>query len=170
MVELNDFVLFASSPGGHFSQLIALHDLFDKYQAVIVTNNQLADKRIPELKNVYSIEKLADNRANAANRKKKRTRIQKIPLYIKMYRECFVIWKKYRPKVIVSTGSNIAIPFCFIAKLFGSKFVFIESRAKVYSKTATGKAIRHLADVVLVQWPEMVNVYGGKALYLGTLV
>lgn len=87
-----------------------------------------------------------------------------------MYRECFKIWKKYRPKVIVSTGSNIAIPLCLIGKLFGSKFVFIETQAKVYSKTATGQAIGNIADVVLVQWPEMLDVYRGKAKYFGTLV
>ena len=170
MSKLNNTIFFASSPGGHFAQLLALHDLFDKYHTVIVTNNQLANYSIPELKSVYSIEKLSDNRVKEVKFKKKKSRLQKLPIYLRMYRECYNIWKKYRPKVIVSTGSNIAIPLCLIGKMFGSKFVFIESRAKVYSKTATGKAIGNLADVVLVQWPEMVDVYGGKAKYLGTLV
>ena len=80
------------------------------------------------------------------------------------------IWEKYRPKVIVSTGSNIAVPLCFIAKLRGTKFVYIETRAKVYSKTISGKLVEHFADKIIVQWPEMVSVYKGKAEYHGTLV
>lgn len=167
---LNNTVVFASSPGGHFAQLLALHDLFDKYQSIVVTSNQSADFTIPELKNVYAIEHLTNSRKQLSQKNKPRSRFQKIPLYVRTYRECYKIWKKYRPKVIISTGSNIAIPFCLISKLFGSKFVFIETRAKVYSKTATGKAIGRIADVVLVQWPEMIDVYGGKAKYMGTLV
>ena len=168
--SLSNTVFFASSPGGHFAQLLALHDLFDKYQTVIVTNNQSADYTIPELKNVYAIEHLTNNRNKLSQEGKPRSRFQKIPLYFQTYKECYKIWKKYRPKVIVSTGSNIAIPLCLISKLLGSKFIFIETRAKVYSKTATGKAIGRIADVVLVQWPEMIDVYGGKAKYMGTLV
>lgn len=168
--KLNNTVIFASSPGGHFAQLLALHELFDKYQTVIVTSNQSADFTIPELKNVYAIERISNNRSKLSQTGKRESRLKKIPLYFQTYKDCYKAWKKYRPKVIVSTGSNIAIPLCLIGKLFGSKFVFIETRAKVYSKTATGKAIGRIADVVLVQWPEMVDVYGGKAQYLGTLV
>lgn len=170
MIKLNNIVFFASSPGGHFAQLLAMHDLFDKYQTVIVTNNQLANSSIPELKNVLSIERLTNNRTKTVEVKKKMDRIQKLPVYLKMLCECFKIWQKYRPKVIISTGSNIAIFLCLVGKLFGSKFVFIETRAKVYSKSATGKAVGRMADIVLVQWPEMVEVYEGKAKYLGTLV
>ena len=36
--------------------------------------------------------------------------------YWKLFKQCHEIWKKYRPKVIISTGSNIAVPLCFIAK------------------------------------------------------
>lgn len=72
--------------------------------------------------------------------------------------------------MIVSTGSNIAVPLCFIAKLYGTRFVYIETRAKVYSKTISGKIVERFADKIIVQWPEMVNVYKGKAEYFGTLV
>lgn len=37
MNNLNNTVFFASNEGGHFAQLMALHDLFDKYDIVIVT-------------------------------------------------------------------------------------------------------------------------------------
>ena len=48
--------------------------------------------------------------------------------------------------------------------------VYIETRAKVYNKTITGKLIGWICDKIIVQWPEMVDVYKGKAEYYGTLV
>lgn len=93
-----------------------------------------------------------------------------LPAYWGLFKECNAIWKKYRPKVIVSTGSNIAFPLAYIAKLHGTKMVYIETRAKVYNKTITGKLIGWICDKIIVQWPEMVDVYKGKAEYYGTLV
>ena len=40
----------------------------------------------------------------------------------------------------------------------------------MYSKTISGKLIGGISDKVIVQWPEMVDVYKGKAEYYGTLV
>lgn len=172
--KLNNIVFFASNEGGHFAQLMALHDLFDKYETVIVTDNERANKGIPALMNVKAIE-FAMSFANRREKLKKRreknmTHSSYLPAYWRLFKECYMIWKKYRPKVIVSTGSNIAVPFCFIAKIYGSKFVYIESRAKVYSKNLSGKIVEPFADKIIVQWPEMVDVYGGKAEYYGTLV
>lgn len=174
MVKLNNTVFFASNEGGHFAQLTALHDLFDKYDSVIVTDNKRANKGIPALKNVKAIEfamAFADKREKLTKDKsKKLTHKSYLSAYWDLFKQCNAIWKKYRPKVIISTGSNIAVPLCFIAKLHGSKFVYIETRAKVYNKTISGKIVERFADKIIVQWPEMVKVYKGRAEYYGTLV
>lgn len=101
---------------------------------------------------------------------RKLTHASYLSAYWKLFKQCHAIWKKYRPKVIISTGSNIAVPLCFIAKFHGSHFVYIETRAKVYNKTISGKIVERFADKVIVQWPEMVDVYKGHAEYYGTLV
>lgn len=174
MSKLNNIVFFASNEGGHFAQLMALKPLFDKYETVIVTDNERANKDIPALRSVKAIEyamAFADKRKELTQRKdRKLSHASYLSAYWDLFLQCHEIWKKYRPKVIVSTGSNIAVPLCFIAKLHGSKFVYIETRAKVYNKTISGKIVEHFADKVIVQWPEMVNVYKGKAEYFGTLV
>ena len=174
MDKLNNIIFYASNEGGHFAQLTALHNLFEKYDSVIVTDNKRANKGIPALKNVIAIEfamAFADKREELTKDKtKKLTHASYLSAYWDLFRQCHTIWKKYRPKVIISTGSNIAVPLCFIAKLHGTKFVYIESRAKVYSKTISGKIVERFADKIIVQWPEMVNVYNGKAEYHGTLV
>lgn len=174
MSKLNDYVFFASNEGGHFSQLMALHDLFGKYKSVLVTDNERANKNIPALREIEAIEfamgdvnmrkKLKDSK------KKNVTRWDYLPGYIELFKDCFSIWKKYRPKVIISTGSDIAVPLFIMGKLHGSKCVFIETRAKVYGKTVTGKIVQYISDKIIVQWPEMLDVYGKKAEYYGTLV
>ena len=78
--------------------------------------------------------------------------------------------RKLEPDYVVSTGAGIAVPLFFAAKLFGAKLVFIESRARVYSKSRAGRILYPLSDVFFVQWPEMLNVYGQKAKYFGTFV
>lgn len=172
--KLNDLVMFACNEGGHFAQLMALKDLFIKYDSVILTDNKRANKEIPALKDVKAIEfamAFADKRDELTKDKnRKLTHASYLSAYWNLFRQCLGIWKKYRPKVIISTGSNIAVPLCFIAKIYGSRFVYIETRAKVYSKTISGKIVEHFADKIIVQWPEMIDIYKGKAEYYGTLV
>ena len=174
MAFLRNIVMFASNEGGHFAQMLALKNLFNRYKTVILTDNKHANFNLPELEQVEAIE-YAMSHANMRNklskkRNKKLTKASYLGAYFGLFKECFISFWKHRPKVIISTGSNIAVPLCLISKIMGGKFVYIETRAKVYSKTLTGKVIGGLADVVIVQWPEMVDVYNGKAKYLGTLV
>lgn len=173
-MKLNNIVIFASNEGGHFAQLIALKDLFAKYESVVLTDNERANFSIPALQNVKAIEfamAFADRRNALSKKQEKRmTHASYLTSYWELFKQCHAIWKKYRAKVIISTGSNIAVPLCFIAKLHGARFIYIETRAKVYNKTISGKIIERFADKIIVQWPEMVNVYKGKAEYYGTLV
>lgn len=168
-----DYVFFASNEGGHFSQLMALHSLFGKYNTIIVTDNERASKSMPQLKDVCAIE-YADAdvqmRKKMVGRKKTITRWDYLYGYLLLFRQCFVICNKYKPKVIVSTGSDIAVPLAIWSKFRKTKFVFIETRAKVYSKTLTGKILTHIADKIIVQWPEMMEVYKNKAEYHGVLI
>lgn len=170
MSKLNNIVMFASNQGGHFSQMMALKDLFGKYDSVLVTDNVRATKDMEALKDIQFIEY---SMAMAEKRKKMRetksSRWHHIKYYIKSFVECHKIWKKYRPKIIISTGSNIAVPLFWIGKLYGSKLIFIETRAKVYARSMTGILVRRFADQIYVQWPEMLKLYP-EAKYCGTLV
>lgn len=174
MKKLNNIVIFACNEGGHFAQMLTLHKLFSKYDSVILTDNERANKSIPALKHVKEIEfamSFANRRKILTKRKdKKLTHTSYLTAYWGLTKECWHVCKKYRPKVIISTGSNIAVPLCFIAKIMGAKFVYIETRAKVYSKTISGRIISNFADKIIVQWPEMLDVYKGKAEYYGTLI
>ena len=104
MVKLNNIVIFACNEGGHFAQLMALKELFSKYDSVILTDNKRANKGIPSLKDVKAIEfamAFADKRDELTKDKdRKLTHASYLSAYWKLFKQCHAIWKKYRPKVI----------------------------------------------------------------------
>ena len=171
MSKLNNIVMFACNQGGHFSQMMALSELFGKYDSVLVTDNVRATKDMSALKYIDNIVvmKGESSRRKDVKKEENANRWSFLDVYIQMLFESRKIWKQYRPKVIISTGSNIAVPLFLIGKLHGSKIIFIETRAKVYARSMTGILVRKLADRIFVQWPEMLKLYP-EAIYCGTLV
>lgn len=74
-----------------------------------------------------------------------------------------------RPKVIVSTGSGIALPMMFLGKyLFGAKLIFVESAAMVVQPSKTGRAIYKYCDLFLIQWESLKGFYPNSK-YVGIL-
>ena len=145
---------------------------FSKYDTVILTDNKRANKDIPGFENVKAIDfamAFANRREKLKNKKRTITIWDYATCYFSLYRECNKSFKKHRPKIIISAGSNISVPLCIIAKLHGAKFIHIENKAKVYYKSISGRLTERFADMIIVQWPEMIDVYKGKAKYFGVL-
>ena len=171
-MESNKIVMFAGSQGGHFVELMGLKSLFAKYNSVLVTDNLSATYDNKDLFDFMAIEHstgMVENRAKRAGSSKRQSRLSFIFGYLRMFRECWKICKKWNPTVIVTTGSYIAVPLFLYGKLHGAKTIFIESNAKVYNKTMTGILVEHFSDKIYVQWPEMLNLYS-KAEYYGTII
>ena len=66
---------------------------------------------------------------------------------------------RYQPEVIVTTGTHTAVPMCYIAKIFGSKVIFIETFANRTVGTVAGRLVYPIADTFVVQWEELHKVY-----------
>lgn len=167
----NNLVMFAASQGGHFSELLGLKTLFGKYNSILVTSNLNATKERNDLKNFHAIEyskAMSYNRENSSHRNRMHSRWTNIISYSKMFLECIKIYNKYKPAVVITTGSYIAVPLFICARMCNAKTIFIESNAKVYSKTTTGILVQRMSDKIFVQWPEMLSVYP-NAEYCGTL-
>ena len=64
--------------------------------------------------------------------------------------------------------THTAGPMCYLGKLLGNKIIYIETFANRHSKTATGKLIYPIADLFIVQWEEMLELYP-KAVYGGAI-
>jgi len=75
-----------------------------------------------------------------------------------------------KPKLIVSTGAEIAIPAFYLARILRIKTIFIESWTRVDRPTGTGKIVYPVSDVFLVQWERLLSKYGKKAKYEGAIL
>ncbi|OPF53059.1 polysaccharide biosynthesis protein [Clostridium baratii] len=152
-------VIFISSTGGHLSELMQLKRIFNNYDYHIITEK--TDTTI-KLKNEYG--KRIDYLVYGA-RNYLFSYIFKFSYNII---KSFFLYLKIRPDVIVTTGAHTAVPICYIAKLFKKKIIFVESFARVNSKSMSGKMINKIADVFLVQHKELLDVYENST-YKGDL-
>ena len=143
-------VLFIASTGGHLNELMQLKTLFKKYDYHIVTENTKVDKSLKK--------KYGDKMSFLIYGTKK----YPISYIFKFIANSFIslyYFFKYQPEVIVTTGTHTAVPMCYIAKIFGSKVIFIETFANRTSDTVAGKLVYPIADTFVVQWEEMHKIY-----------
>ena len=152
-------VLFISSTGGHFSELLQLKPLFKKYDSYIITEK---DETNVNLKQEYGNKMFF---LPYGTRSKIFTYIFK---YLYLCFKTIYFYFKLKPKVIITTGTHTAGPMCYLGKIFGSKIIYIETFANRNKKTATGRLIYPIADLFIVQWKEMLKIYP-KAVYGGSI-
>lgn len=152
-------VLFISSTGGHFSELMQLEPLFKKYDSYIITEKDETNEKI---KSKYGKKFFY---LPYGTRSKIFSYIFK---YIYLCFKTVYLFIRIRPKYIVTTGTHTAVPMCYLGKLFGRKIIFIETYANSKSKTLSGKMIYPIANLFIVQWESMLKVYP-KAVYGGSI-
>ncbi len=153
-------VLFISSTGGHLEELTQLKSMFDRYDYYLVTE---------KTKSNMSLLKKYPKRVSFLIYGTYTTFLKKITYPFKLIANCFIslyIYIKVRPKFIVSTGAHTAGPMCLIGKIFGSKIIFIETFANSKTRTKTGRIVYKFADLFIVQWKEMLELYP-NAVYGG---
>lgn len=152
-------VLFISSGGGHLSELLQLQPLFTDYNYLIVTEKTSSTLKLKEQygKRVKYLVYGARNY-----------------LFSYLFKFSFnilkslVIFAQFRPDVVVTTGAHTAVPLCFIAKFFGKRIIYIESFARVRSRSMAGSMIYRIADTFFVQHETMLEAYP-EARYEGAL-
>lgn len=152
-------VLFISSTGGHLNELLQLSPLFEKYDYHIITEK---DKT-----NAY-LEDRFEGKVSYLPYGTRSHLLKYVVVYIFLIIKTIFLYFKIRPKVIVTTGTHTAGPMCYLGKIFGSKVIYIETYANINKKTATGRLIYPIADLFIVQWEEMLDIYP-KAVYGGQI-
>lgn len=75
-------------------------------------------------------------------------------------RSLALAWK-LRPGVVVTTGSMPLAMFCIWSKLFGARIVWIDSVAQIEHMSMSGRVMRRVADLCLVQWPDVAAQHPG---------
>jgi len=91
-----------------------------------------------------------------------------IPNLLRNIRLARRVVRRLRPRVLVTTGAGVAVPFAWLARLSGAKVVYIESFTRIDTVSLSCRLIHPVADRVYVQWPEAVGLVRG-ARYVGNL-
>lgn len=147
-------ICLAASAGGHMTQLLKLSDSWQGYDAFYVTTTEVLRKKLSDLGHVYVV-----GECNYQHP----LRVLKV-----LFKSIIIIFSK-RPEVIISTGAAAGCILCFLGKLIGAKIVWIDSITNVKRLSLSGRMVRYIADLFLVQWPGLADRYK-RAEYVGEVI
>lgn len=72
------------------------------------------------------------------------------------------VLRREKPDLIISSGAAVAVPFFYVGKLLGAKLVYVEVFDRVDKPTLTGRMVKPICDLFVVQWDEQLAVYPGS--------
>jgi beta-1,4-N-acetylglucosaminyltransferase len=127
-------LLVVCSPGGHFSEARALiagiEDIDYKFVIHLPPSGV-----IPKMKQEVIVAPHAERDPR---------------LLVQFAFALHCVWKE-RPIVILSTGASIAVTFGLAGKLFGARFIFVESPTRVTTPSLTARICHLFADALYVR-------------------
>lgn len=136
-------IIAISSSGGHLSELMkAIPKKFSDQVAYITSKNGHSINSLNHKKHFFIIDPHVS-----------------ILKYIYNSFQSVILFFKIKPKVVISTGSGIAIPMILISWIFGVKIIFIESGARIYNPSRTGNFIYKFSDLFIIQYKELKNFF-----------
>jgi UDP-N-acetylglucosamine--N-acetylmuramyl-(pentapeptide) pyrophosphoryl-undecaprenol N-acetylglucosamine transferase len=132
---------FAASAGGHLDLLL-----------------RLRDEAVPGAEPVW----VTSRTARGAKLAEDRARVRTLPEFgrsplrlLANLRAALGIVIRDRPRLVVTSGAGVVAPFCALARLAGARLVFVETMARVKGPSMTARLLSPLAEMVIVQWPEL---------------
>jgi UDP-N-acetylglucosamine:LPS N-acetylglucosamine transferase len=147
-------ICLAASAGGHTSQLLKISESWNGYDTFCVTTSNSVRSALQRYGKVYVV--------GECNREHP---LRVIAVLIR----CLKVVLRKRPDVVISTGAAAGCIICFLCKLLGAKIVWIDSITNVERISLSGRMVRYIADLFLVQWPELAEKYRNVE-YVGAVV
>jgi beta-1,4-N-acetylglucosaminyltransferase len=135
-------LLLVCSCGGHLLQLVALRESWQLFTRAWVTFDKSDSRSLLAGERVFYA-------YGPTNRSIKN-----------LFRNLLVAWRvvaQVRPKVVVTTGAGIAVPFAWVARLRGGKVVYVESLSRIEGPSLSYRLIAPIAERRYVQWPELAR-------------
>lgn len=154
---MNLRVLVGASAGGHMNQLLKLLERAANWpvspHCLITTQPEV----VSSLSKYGTVEVLGEcNRRNP---------VRSVLVGIHALR----LVLKYKPHVVITTGSLPLALVCLWAKLGGARIVWIDSIANICKFSMSGRLTYVFADLFLTQWPDLAKRFP-KAEYAGELL
>jgi beta-1,4-N-acetylglucosaminyltransferase len=83
--------------------------------------------------------------------------------------QSFVLLLRLRPRLIISTGADVAVPILILGKLLGVTTIFIETGGTIEPSLA-GRLCYPFSDLFIVQWPDKLTAFPDAVLSCGPLL
>jgi len=133
-------------------QLLELERVYKKYNYFFLTFRRSMTEELSKKHKVVFIEDVRRNLVKLA----------------KNLLQSFLVFLKERPSIVIANGGGFVVPFCYIAKLFRKKVIFIESFSRIDKPSVSGKLVYPISDLFLVQWKSLIKFYK-KSIYGGSI-
>lgn len=147
-------VCLAASAGGHLTQLLKLAESWNGFETFCVTTTDVVQDTLRRFGRVYVV--------GECNREH--------PLRVaRVLWRCIRVAVRERPDVVISTGAAAGCLLCLLGKMLGAKVVWIDSITNVERISLSGRMVRRVADLFLVQWPDLARKYDGVE-YRGSVI
>lgn len=145
-------VCLACSAGGHLTEMLQLKEFYEKHEHFFITFKRADSESLAKSEKVFFIERPARNAFKT----------------VKAFVQAWKILKREKPKLIVSTGADVAVPVCIAGKLQGRKIIFIESFCRPFKPGLSGRIAYNFADLFIYQWKE-VGIHYPKGVFGGSI-
>jgi UDP-N-acetylglucosamine:LPS N-acetylglucosamine transferase len=146
-------VLLVCSSGGHLLQLVALQDAWRDYARVWVSFDKSDVRSL--LRDEHVVFAYGPTNRSIKN----------------LLRNLWLAWhvvRDVRPRVVLTTGAGVAVPFAWIARLRRARVVYVESLTRIDRPSLSCRMIAPAADRLYVQWPELAQRMN-KSRYSGNV-
>ena len=153
MKKDNIKVCLVGSSGGHLTHLYMLKPFWSTRERFWVTFDKEDARSLLKYEKLYPCYSPTNRSLNAL---------------IKNPKIEWMVLRKERPDLIISSGAAVSVPFFYLGKLFGAKLIYVEVFDRIDKPTMSGKMVYPIADKFIVQWEEQKQVYK-KAINLGSI-
>ena len=147
-------VLLVSSAGGHLLQMHLLRPAWEDLSRAWVTHDKEDARSLLEGELVfYAYGPTTRNLLNL----------------LRNLIVAFRLLSRFRPRAVVTAGAGVAVPFAWLAPLFGTRVVYVESITRIDRPSLSCRLIAPVADRLYVQWPDLARALP-KARSVGSVV
>jgi UDP-N-acetylglucosamine:LPS N-acetylglucosamine transferase len=135
-------LLLVCSTGGHLLQLVALRDSFGEFSRTWITFDKT------DARSLLSEEQVLF--AHGPTNRSIKNLLRNLLLARRVVRSV-------RPKILVTTGAGVAVPFAWMARLRGIPVVYVESLSRIEGPSLSYRLIAPFAARTYVQWQELAD-------------
>lgn len=148
--SMREIILLAGG-GGHTAYAFALAQNLTKkckLKIIVPEGDELSFKRLSKFGPVETLLKPRGPKTGIG------------PFLVNFVKSFFKCCKIVKGKsVIVSTGSNFAIPPCLVAKMKGGKIINLVESIRFVERSKTTNILSNFSTLTALQWPEQKRLY-----------